>query len=245
MNASPNANDSPLSVASLNVLARPQDAGGDGEEEATSLFNITARGGTLLLSRPPEPGQLLRLTLPTPRRTPRQKKKYLWALVWAVAGPGEEQAADFKDDPRHHVSVIFVGEEIPSGGEGAPRYTYLAEEDGRFRLQRLLSDARPPERQRQRRESRISIPVEVTIELINADGAAVAGERTVTENISRGGAAVWTSLAVKAHQLVRLMCERPRVSITAIVRARRTGPDGIARLHLEFVDGQWPLERME
>jgi len=33
-----------------------------------------------------------------------------------------------------------------------------------------------------------------------------------------------------------------RISIIAAVRARRMGDNGIPRLHLEFVDKQWPLE---
>lgn len=237
MDAAPDANPSPLSAASLNVTVRPQAAGGEAEEAC--LFNINARGGTLLLGRAPEPGQLLHLTLPSPNRPAARKLNGLWALVWAVTPP------DAPGDARHRASVIFVGEEIPTGGEAAARYAYLAEEDGRFRLQRLLAEALPPARRRHRRESRISIPVEVTIEALDADGRATHSEQTVTENISRGGAAVWTSLPVEARQLVRLTSRQHRVSIIAVVRARRTGPDNITRLHLEFVDGQWPLERMQ
>ena len=33
--------------------------------------------------------------------------------------------------------------------------------------------------------------------------------------------------------------------VVAAVRAARTGPDGIPRLHLEFIDRQWPLEGIE
>ncbi|MDQ3805533.1 MAG: PilZ domain-containing protein [Acidobacteriota bacterium] len=237
--------DSPFTSPSLPVFVRPHGPAGDSGEEATRLFNITSRSATLLLTRPPELGQLLRLTLPPARPQPAQPRgnNFLWALVWAVAPPGE--AGGEGGDPRHHVSVVFVGDEIPTAGDGSPRYTFLAEEDGRFRLQRLLADPLPPARRRQRRESRISIPVEVTVETLGADGSATSCEQTVTENISRGGAAVWTSLDARPRQLVRLTSERHHVSLTAVVRARRTGPDGITRLHLEFIDGQWPMERMQ
>jgi len=33
-----------------------------------------------------------------------------------------------------------------------------------------------------------------------------------------------------------------QISVVAVVRARRVGANGIPRLHLEFVDKQWPLE---
>jgi hypothetical protein len=44
---------------------------------------------------------------------------------------------------------------------------------------------------------------------------------------------------------VRLTSVAQRVSITAVVRSRRPGPDGVMRLHLEFVDREWPLEGLE
>jgi len=35
------------------------------------------------------------------------------------------------------------------------------------------------------------------------------------------------------------------LALVAAVRAARTGADGIPRLHLEFIDRQWPLEGIE
>ena len=241
----PHANRS-FTAPSLPVSVCPQGPGGEvGEEEATRLYNITSRSGTLLLSRPPEPGQLLRLTLPSTRRPSVPAPSYLWALVWATSPADADPAGGEDDDGRHRVSVVFVGEEIPTGGADAPLYTYLAEEDGYFRLQQALADPLPPPRREQRRESRVRIPVEVIVEVLGADGSVAMSEQTVTENISRRGAAVLTSLDIRAHQLVRLTSERHGVSITAVVRARRTGPDQLTRLHLEFVDGQWPVEQMQ
>jgi len=230
---------------SLPVLVRAQGPAGDAGEEATRLFNITSRSATLLLSRPPELGQLLRLTLPSPGAQAAQAggRGFLWGLVWAVAPRRADEGEPA--DERHHVSVVFVGDEIPTGGEGPPRFTFLAEEDGRFRLQRLLADTLPVARRRHQRESRLAIPVEVTLETLAPDGSATAREQTVTENLSRSGAAVWTSLDARQQHLVRLICERHNVRLTAVVRGRRTGPDGITRLHIEFLDGQWPLERMQ
>jgi hypothetical protein len=67
----------------------------------------------------------------------------------------------------------------------------------------------------------------------------------VTENISRRGAAVWTTLKVDRGRFVRLTSADSGLSVIAAVRAARTGPDGIPRLHLEFIDRQWPLEGLD
>jgi hypothetical protein len=221
----------------------PHGEAGDGE--ATRLFNITSRGASLLLAHAPELGQLLQLKLPDAGRPRALGRGLLCALVWAVTPPDSRLAVGAAGGGLHRVSVIFVGDELPEGEGGAPRYTYLAEEDGRFRLQRPQADPPRPAGRRSRRQSRIHIPVEVTVELLGADGAVVAREQTVTENISRGGAAVLTSLVAAPRQLVRLTSESLGVAITAVVRTRRAGSGGVCRLHLEFVDGQWPIERLQ
>ncbi len=215
----------------------------DGEEqcELTQLLNATPRSATLSLARQPELGQLLCLTLPNSLRPSGDGvRNNLWALVWATT----ETRAEAGAQPRHDVSVVFVCEDVPTGREEecAPLFAYLAEEDGRFRLQRMMADAKLGQHDK-RKESRISIPVEVTLEMLNGDDAVTARELTVTENLSRGGAAVWTSLPAQEGQRVRLSSEPHGVALTAVVRLRRTGPDGITRLHLQFLYGRWPLER--
>jgi hypothetical protein len=233
----------PSAPTSLPVRVLPH--GEEGGGESTRLFNISARGATLLLARAPELGQLLRLQLTAPGRAPSKQSGLLLALVWAVTPPDSRLAVGAAGEGLHRVSVLFVDDEAPAPDAAASRYTYLAEDDGRFRLQRPQADPPRAAGRRSRRHSRIRIPVEVTLELLGADGAPTAREQTVTENISRGGAAVLTSLDAAARHLVRLTSARLGVAITAVVRARRKGPDQIPRLHLEFIDGQWPIERLQ
>jgi hypothetical protein len=166
----------------------------------------------------------------------------MYALVWAVAERGNVEVAETAG-PHQSVSVIFV-DDAPGGklAEEFSTYNYLIEEDGRLRLQRRLGGTtRQPN---QRRESRLGVPVEVTLEALRPDGSVLMCEQTVTENISRSGAAVLTSLLIGAKQPVRLSSERYGISILAVVRGRRIGPDGIARLHVEFDGVQFPLEKI-
>jgi hypothetical protein len=50
---------------------------------------------------------------------------------------------------------------------------------------------------------------------------------------------------VTRGRYVRVTSAQYKISVIAAVRARRTGDNGIPRLHLEFVDKQWPLEEVE
>jgi len=78
--------------------------------------------------------------------------------------------------------------------------------------------------------------------VLDPDGNICDRETTVTENISLGGAAVFTAKPLDAGTFVRFVSERYQMNILSVVRGSRVGPDGITRLHLEFVDRLFPLE---
>ena len=80
------------------------------------------------------------------------------------------------------------------------------------------------------------------IEVLDEKGQVGAKETTVTENISRRGAAVFTTLDITRGRFVRVTSVQYQIAVIAAVRARRVGANGIPRLHLEFVDKRWPLE---
>jgi hypothetical protein len=71
---------------------------------------------------------------------------------------------------------------------------------------------------------------------------ALATETTITENISRRGAAVFTQSNAGVGSFVRVTSMRHQVTLISIVRGRRIGTDGLTRLHLEFIDAVFPLE---
>lgn len=94
-----------------------------------------------------------------------------------------------------------------------------------------------------RKGTRHNMPVDVILEVMDAAGlVASMREQTVTENISRVGASVFTTFNIERGTLVRLTSARYQISVNAFVLARRIGSDGIPRLHLKFTDQQWPLE---
>ena len=68
---------------------------------------------------------------------------------------------------------------------------------------------------------------------------------TVTENISLGGASVFTTMSLEKGIFLRVTSERFNVTILSVVRGFRVGPDNIPRVHLEFIDRFFPLEGIE
>jgi hypothetical protein len=215
--------------------------------ELTRLIDVTPFGARFSIARPTEPGRLLHMTLPMPRQLrcfDHVEQQYrVWALVRnvkAVASTASDKL------PRFEVGVAFVGKRPPASFETDPtkRYEVAASpsESGMWGLSEVERTSIPGD---PRPETRHNIPMDVIIEAFDDKGEVAASESTVTENISRRGAAVFTTLDVARGRFVRLTSRQYGIAIVAAVRARRAGADGITRLHLEFVDKQWPLEGIE
>ncbi|MBD0325007.1 MAG: PilZ domain-containing protein [Pyrinomonadaceae bacterium] len=218
--------------------------------EMTRLIDVTPFGARLSLAHPTEPGRLLHLTMPMPRQLRCfdfvEPQYRIWALVrnLSMLPPSDNKNARFA------VGVAFIGKRPPPSYELDPTKRYevagsvtesglwlLREMTERAAVHTPTDDPRP--------ETRFNLPVEVVIEVYDEKGEINTRETTVTENISRRGAAVFTTLDVELGRLVRMTSSQYQLTVVAAVRARRPGPDGIMRLHLEFIDRQWPLEGID
>lgn len=230
----------------LRVTSR--EAAGREWTEVSRLTDVTPFGAAFTLSRPVEPGRLLRLTLPMPRQLRCfdyvEPQYAVWALVRHVR---QHAAAKGAAGPSFLVGVAFVGKQPPQSYVNNPTTRYevaaTATEAALYRLREMseAEEARPP----RTNETRLQMAFDVTVEVLDPDGAPEAYETTVTENISRRGAAVFTTLKVERGRFVRMTSLQTGLSLLAAVRGARSGPDGIPRLHLEFIGAQWPLEGVD
>jgi hypothetical protein len=210
--------------------------------EMTRLNDLTPFGASFSLTRPIDVGRLLHLTLPMPRQLrcfDHIEDQYrVYALVRYLRGLFPEGA----NAPSFMLGVAFVGKRPPASYDLDPKKRYeVFEPEAEGGLWKLLEQV-PVTGLIEKKESRLNVPVEVTVELYDERWNITAREETVTENISRRGAAVYTSLQAERGRFVRLTSARYQTSAFAVVRAYRKGGDGIPRLHLEFMDQEWPLE---
>ncbi|MFS8086286.1 MAG: PilZ domain-containing protein [Acidobacteriota bacterium] len=214
--------------------------------EMSRLVDVTPFGARLRLKRPTEKGRLLLLTMAMPRQLrcfDHVEDQYrVWSLVRNVKAldPAEAKGALVE------IGVAFVGKRPPRSFEADPGRRYeiaqsISEAAGLWNVTedagQMLSDFSEDKR----KETRHTIPIEVLVEVFGDETQTSPSEKTVTENISRQGAAVFTTLNVSPGRFVKLSSEQQGVSVLAVVRARRIGADGIPRLHLEFIGGEWPL----
>lgn len=211
----------------------------------TRLVDVTPFGARLRLPRPIDIGRLLQLTMAMPRALrvfDHTEDQYrIWAIVRNLKLLEQQKP---KDD-LVEIGVAFIGKRPPKSFETNPerRYeiaqtklesqTWSTREDSVEQLTEVATEDK-------RKESRQMIPVDVVMQVFEGD-KLVKDEQTVTENISRSGAAVFTAMDVAPGTFVKVTSERYNARVLAVVRARRTGAGGITRLHLEFVGSEWPL----
>jgi len=138
--------------------------------------------------------------------------------------------------------VAFIGKRAPASYEKEPWKRYdinttifqalAAPED-------ILTPLRSGEDERTL--TRHNIAVDMRLELVDPSGEVIQTEHTVTENISSKGATLFTTLEIPLGRFVRLTSERYSITAHAAIRARSTGADGVPRIHVEFIDKEWPL----
>lgn len=216
--------------------------------EITRLQDVSAFGAGFNLNRPVKRGRLVAMTMPMPRQLrcydflePQYK---IWGLVRRCV-----TVRNATDIDQYAIGVAFIGKHPPHSFIENPAKLYditQLEDKGFWKI--VEASDRPDERdlpKELRRHSRYQIPVNVLLEILDEEGNVIEAEMTVTENLSLGGASVFTSLNADVGSFVRVTSEQYNTTIISVARGKRLGPDSIPRLHLEFIDHFFPLEGIE
>jgi hypothetical protein len=209
--------------------------------EVTRLTDVSPFGAGFTLKRPIEKGRLLHMTIPMPRQlrvfdhTEDQYK--VWALVRYVRPIIADDSSTVFE-----VGVAFTGKLPPRSYEKNPVQRYEVGEITPGNLSPVAEWTPGDESSSDKRKgTRHGIPVDMLIETLNEDGTVNSTEHTVTENISKNGAALYTTLSLPVGRIIRLTSEQYRLSIFAAVRGSSMGPTGVPRIHVEFIEREWPL----
>lgn len=212
--------------------------------EISHLVDVTPFGARLRLKRPTETGRLLLLTMSMPRQLRAFDHVEDQYRVWSLVRNARRLDPKTSNGAVIEIGVAFVGKRPPESFQKDPatRYEIANLQTGLWIIQEessaVLSEV--DESPDKRDESRHTIPTEVTIEVFGEDQASPQIESTVTENISRSGAAVFTVMNLERGRFLKVST-RDGIEVIAAVRNRSIGPDGIARLHLQFIGSEWPL----
>jgi hypothetical protein len=205
--------------------------------EMTRLFNVTPFGAGFPLKHPTEKGRLLFMTIPMPRQLrvfDHVEEQY---RIWAIVRHMRPSASG--DRGLFDVGVAFIGKRPPASYEKEPwkRYDIATNTfQGEANPEDLLTPFAD-----QRAYTRHNIAVDMRVEVIDTNGEVVESEQTVTEEISTKGGTLFTTLQIPEGRFIRVISEQYGITAYAAIRSRSTGADGIPRIHVEFIDTEWPL----
>jgi hypothetical protein len=208
---------------SLSVTVRVQSHDPDGTpwEEMTATDDASYGGASFPLRHAHGVGQVFSLSLPLPRNFRRYDLTETSYKIFALVRNTRAVA-----DGMRMAGVMFVGRVPPRG--------YDAKPGGRYRLpdDPLLGNAAA--RGERRHQERLQIFVNLRLRRVGSSGTME--EQTVTENVCRGGARVFTTLPVSAGEALTVTDLDDRVSTQAVVRHVFVGLDRVTRLNLQFPD---------
>lgn len=210
--------------------------------EITRLIDVTPFGAGFKLKHPIEKGRLLHMTIPMPRQLrvfDHVEDQYrVWALVRHVKSAMPPEGGELLFE----VGVAFIGKHAPRSYAEDPSKRYQIGGTSAETLSQVEDwEADNVATSDKRLQTRHNIPVDMLIETFNEQGDPEHTEQTVTENISQKGAALYTTLSLPVGRFIRLTSEQFRVTVHAAVRGHSMGPSGVPRVHVEFIDREWPL----
>lgn len=204
----------------------------------TRLINVTPFGAGFTLKRPTEKGRLLHMTIPMPRQLRVFDHVEDQYRIWAIVRHSRSKSTG--KETAFEVGVAFIGKRAPASYETQPWKRYEATFDAAQQMAVVneTSLAGPAD---DHEHTRFNIAVDMRVDLVDQDGAVSKTEQTVTENISAQGATLFTTLDIPVGRFVRITSEQYRITVYAAIRSRSIGADGVARIHIDFIDKEWPL----
>lgn len=207
--------------------------------EMTRLTNVTPFGAGFPLKRPTEKGRLLYMTIPMPRQLrvfDHLEDQYrIWGVVRYMKLQKSDQRTTFE------VGVAFIGKRAPASYEKEPwkRYEVATTPFQALPTGEEMVKVFPAHDERS--VTTHGIAVEMRVDMMDTSGEIIQSEDTVTENISSNGATLFTTLPIPQGRFIRLTSNQQGITAFAAIRSRSTGVDGVERIHVEFIDREWPL----
>ena len=214
----------------------------DGEQwkEVADVFSHTASGLGFYMPRECAVGNLISMMVPMPaylRCYDHEEEFYhVWGLVQYC------HSATHDDMPVFQIGVAFIGKVPPASFDANPLQNYRI---CGMNDQGLWSVTESDSRFVQRKELRYWEKVTFYLALIDDRRETIGGERAATDNISKSGAAVTTSLELSVGDRIKLINTEFDFSSLAVVCNSVEREDGKYRISLEFVNHSFPVHRLK
>lgn len=223
----------------LPVIVKFKESKDDFWKESTRTISVSRNGAGFFLQRKCHVGQLLSLIIPLPRHLrcyDDDKELYrIWGLVQHCSSVETDEVSGF------HVGVAFIGRDVPAGYKENPTQSYNISGMGDDGLWKIAETGRAFVH---RKNPRFWTLLEVSLELLDVEAEDLTREQTITENISVCGAAVFSNLNLRIDDCVTFTSKEHNFSALAVVRYIQKETDDRPKVHLEFLNAKFPIEKI-
>ncbi len=224
---------------SLSAVVKGKPSRDEFWKETIDLISISRTGAGFYIEKQCNIGQLISLIMPMPRHLrcyDFDKELYrVWGLVQHCSPVSSNGNSVF------HVGVAFVGRQSPASYGENPLQSYRISgmnEEGTWKIVEAQASFVV------RRHPRFWLSLAVSLSALNSEENIISDDNCFTENISLSGAAVFSTLNVDVGESVKFNCKKPDFSALSIVRNRQTSDYELPKLHLEFIDAEFPMDKV-
>lgn len=230
-----------MAAVTMNAVVKGKDSDGESWKEVADVVSFSATGAGFYVPTECKAGTLVSLMLPLPSEMRCYDHDKEFYRVWGLVQHCQAVMSEEDDVESYHVGVAFIGKNVPSGYHDDPTQNYRISGmtgDGLWKVEAVKNEFK------HRRDARYWQPIECYLAVVDKDKMSRTGAKAVTENVSRSGAAVFSSLEVQVGDSVKFICEQFDFSGLAVVCNRQSGNDGRMRLHLQFVNSAFPVNSL-
>lgn len=227
-------------ISLYTVVKSKETSDGSFWKEVGDIVSVSATGAGFYLPRECPVGSLVSLMVPLPahlRCYDHDKEFYrVWGLVQHCQMLAGEDLAGY------HIGVAFIGKNPPSSYKQDPKRGYRIcgmNEDGLWKVEESKTPFKT------RKHIRYWKSIDLYLALLDSKRDLIGGERTKTENISKSGAAVFTTMDVDIGDRVKFISKEYDFSGLAVVCNRQSDEEGNSRLHLQFVENTFPVDKLD
>ncbi len=227
------------STTDLRAVVKLKDSEDDGWRETTKVTTVSRNGAGFTLARECSVGRLLTIVLPMPR----EFRAYdLDSELYPVMGIVQNcYRSNIDGTIVYHIGVGFIGKNVPQSFRDNPKQNYRIEgmrPDGMWQV------VEAGQAFKARKHPRIWIRIPVTITLLRQDTRTSEKESTATQNVAASGVSVESQLDAHVGDKVKFACPALDYFSMAVVRNRKIETGKAPTLHLEFLDGSFPMDKL-
>lgn len=229
---------SDLVAEAVQSVVKGKNDDGESWKKIADVINFSGTGASFYMSCECKVGSLLLMMVPMPEELRAYDQDKEFYRVWGIVQHCQKMIDEYSG---FHIGIAFIGKNPPESYLEDPSITYRisgTDEDGFWRVNAAKSNFQS------RKDVRYWTKIELYLALVDGNKAAMTGERTVTENISKGGAALYTTLDLNIGDRVKFICEAYDFSGIAVVCNVNKGYNQRTRLHLKFVNCTFPIETL-